>query len=311
MIAIPAPVAHGQDYPNRSIRIIDGFAPGGATDFLARSIGPRLTAALGQPVVVENRSGAGGNVGAEAAAKSPPDGYTLFIGLTTALAPSPVLYPRLPYDVVKDFAPVARVAYGTNVLVSHPSLPAKSIRELVAMAKAKPGQLNYGSGGVGSGSHLAGELFKSRAAIDLVHIAYKGGPLALTAVIAGECELGIPSVASALAQIKAGRVRALAVTGSKRDAVLPQVPTIAESGYPGFDVTSTFGLYAPAAVSKEIITLLNAQVRKVLAMAEVQERFAAQGFVASGSTSEELAAILAAEIAKWTKVIRDAGIRVD
>jgi tripartite-type tricarboxylate transporter receptor subunit TctC len=199
------------------------------------------------------------------------------------------------------------VAYGTNVLVSHPSLPIKSIKEFVALAKAKPGQLNYGPGGVGSGSHLAGELFKSRAAIDLVHIAYKGGPLALTAVIAGECELGVPSVASALAQIKAGRVRPFAVTGSKRDAVLPQVPTVAESGYPGFDVISTFGLYAPAATPKDTITLLNAQMRKALAMAEVQDRFGPQGFVASGSTPEEFAAILGAEITKWTKVIKEAG----
>lgn len=311
LLALGVPVACGQPYPNRTIRIIDGFPPGGAADYLARVIGPKLMASLGRQFVVENRPGAGGNVGADVAAKSAPDGYTLFMGLTTALAPSPSLYSKLPYDVVKDFAPVGRVAYGMNVLVSHPSLPVKSVKELVALAKAKPGQLNYGSGGVGSGTHLSGELFKSVAGINLQHIAYKGGPLAVIALISGECELAFMSVAAGLAQISARRVRPLAVTGAKRDPALPQVPTIAESGYPGYDVTATFGLYAPAGTPREIISLLNAETRKVLEMADVRERFATQGFIASHSTPEELAVILGAEIERWTKVLKAAGIRID
>jgi tripartite-type tricarboxylate transporter receptor subunit TctC len=300
-----------QQYPSRPLRIVDGFPPGGAADYLARVVAPKLTTSFGRQVVVENRPGAGGNVGADYVAKSAPDGYTLFMGLTTALAPAQTLYPKLAYNVATDFAPIGRVAYGMNVLVAHPSLPVRSVKELVALAKARPGELNYGSGGVGAGTHLSGELFASIAGINLQHIAYKGGPPAVTALISGECELAFMSVTAGLPQINAKRVRPLAVTGAKRDPTLPNVPTIAESGYPAYDVTSTFGLYAPAGTPREIISLLNAEARKAIAMPDVVERFASQGFIASYSTPEELGAILAAEIEKWTKALKAAGIRIN
>jgi tripartite-type tricarboxylate transporter receptor subunit TctC len=306
-----AGIASAQPYPNRPIRIIDAYPPGGAADFLARTISPKLNASLRQSVVVENRPGAGGNLGADVAAKSPPDGYTLFMGLTSALAPSVTLYPKLPYDMVKDFAPVTRIGTGVYAFVSHPSLPVKSVKELVALAKARPGQLNYASSGNGSGPHLAGELFKNKTGVNLVHVPYKGGPPSVTAVISGETELGFMSVASALSQINAGRMRALGVTSPQRIAALPNVPTVAEAGVPGYEVVPTFGIYAPTGTPKEIVALLNAELRKIVALQDVRERFATQGIEASGSTPEELAKVLAAEIALWAKVIKDAGIRVD
>jgi len=312
LLAIAAPAAHGQTFPSRPLRIIDAFPAGSGVDFLARIISPKLTTGLGQPVVVENRPGAAGNIGAEVAAKSPPDGYTLFMAVSIILAANRSLYPKLGYDAVADFVPVSRVGSTVFVLVSHPSLPVRSVKELVALAKARPGQLNYASaGGSGSGSHLAGELFKSRAGINIVHIPYKGGPPAVTALVAGETEIGFMTVPVSLTQINAKRLKALAVSSLKRTPVLADVPTIAEAGYPGFDVTPTYGLYAPAGTAKDIISLLNAQVRKALDMADVRDRFATQGVVASGSTPEELGASLAAEIAQWARVIKAAGIRPD
>lgn len=312
LIALGATIAYGQAYPNRPVRIIDAFPPGGAGDILARIIIPRLSAAIGQPVVMDNRPGAGGNIGAEAAAKSPPDGYTLFMGVTVVLAPSRSLYSKLPYDALRDFAPVTRVGSGAYVLAAHPSLPVKSIKELVALAKARPGQINYASaGGTGSGAHLCGELFKMRASVNIVHIPYKGGPPAVTAVVAGEAETGFMTVTAGLGQIQAGRMRALAVTSPQRTPLLAEVPTIAESGYPDYNVTPVFGFYVPAGTPRDIITRLNAEVRKVLEIPDVRERYAQQGVVASGSTPEELGAILATEIAQWAKVITTAGIRID
>jgi tripartite-type tricarboxylate transporter receptor subunit TctC len=311
LLAIAAPVALGQSYPNRPIRIIDAFPAGGAGDVIARIISPRFSEGLGQPLVVENRPGAGGNIGADVAAKSPPDGYTLFIGVTAVLAPSRTLYPKLPYDALRDFAPVARVGSSAYILAVHPSLPVRSVKDLVALAKANPGQLKYASGGVGSGQHLSGELFRMRTGIDPVHVAYKGGPPAVIAVASGETEFGFMSVPAGLAQVNAGRLRAVATTGVKRVPALASVPTVAESGYPGYEVTPVFGLFVPAATPRDIIALLNMELRKVVDTAEVRERFAAQGVVASGSTPEELGAILAAEIAQWAKVIKTAGIRVD
>ena len=303
--------AAAQTYPNRTIRIIDAFPAGGAADFQARTLAPKLSAALSQPVVVENRPGAGGNVGAEVAAKSPPDGYTLFIGLTSAIAPSVTLYPRLPYDPTKDLMPVSRVGEGVYVFVCHPSLPVKSVKELIALAKSQPGRLNYASSGNGSGPHLAGELFKARTGVVLVHVPYKGGPPSVTGVISGEAEIGFMSVASALAQIKAGKLRALGVTTPKRIAAMSDVPTIAESGVPGYLVVPTFGIYAPAGTSRDIVSLLNAELKKTVEMQDVRERFATQGVEALASSPEELGKVLAAEIALWAKVIKDAGIRVD
>lgn len=312
LLAIAASATHGQPYPNRTLRIIDPYPAGGQGDVLARIIAPKVSESVGQPVVVENRPGLAGNIGAEVAAKSPPDGYTLFMGTTVALGPSRSLYSKLPYDAVRDFAPVTRVGAGAYVLVVHPSLPVKSVKELVALAKARPGQLNYASaGGAGSGSHLSSELFRLRAGIELMHVPYKGGPPAVVAVVSGETALGIMTVLAALGQINTGRMKALGVTSPQRMSLLPNVPTIAESGYPGFEVTPVAGLFVPAKTSKDIIARLNTEVRKVLDTSDVRERFATQGVVAGGSTPEELGAILAAEIAKWAKVIKAAGIRLD
>jgi tripartite-type tricarboxylate transporter receptor subunit TctC len=302
---------HSQTFPNRPLRIIDGYPPGGATDFLARTIASKLTASVGQPVVVENRTGAGSNVGANAVAKAPPDGYTLFIGSIGTLATSRSLYSKLPYDVMKDLAPVTRVGTSMLVLVVNPSLPVKSIKDLVALAKSRPGQLNYASAGAGTATHLCVELLRRRAGITLEHIAYKGGGSFVTAVMGGEAAFGCITITAVMAQINAGRLKALAVTGPKRAPALADVPTIAESGYQGFDVTTNFGLLVPAATPKDVIALLNTEVRKVLDMADVRESFATQGVVASASTSEELRAILAAEVTKWAEVIKSAGIQIE
>ncbi|MBC7778606.1 MAG: tripartite tricarboxylate transporter substrate binding protein [Proteobacteria bacterium] len=302
---------HAQGFPSRPVRIIDAFPAGGAGDVIARIVSPKLSEALGQPVLVENRPGAGGNIGAEIASKAAADGYTMFIGVSVVLAPSRTLYPNLNYDALRDFAPVSRVGSGAYLLAAHPSLPVKSIKELVALARVKPGALNYASGGIGSGQHLSGELFRSRAGLVLTHIAYKGGPPAVAAVAGGESEIGFMSVTAGLGQVTSGRLRALAVTSPQRLPTLPDVPTIAESGYPGFEVTPTFGLYVPSATPKEVIATLNSAVRKAVENAEVRERLAAQAVVAGSSTPDELGQSLAAEIAQWAKIIKAAGIRVE
>ncbi|MCC6535584.1 MAG: tripartite tricarboxylate transporter substrate binding protein [Burkholderiales bacterium] len=311
LLALGASGACGQGYPDRPIRIIDGFPPGGAADYLARVLGPKLTASLGQPIVVENRSGAGGTIGAASVAKSPPDGYTLFMASLVAMTASESLYSKLPYDAVRDLAAVTRVASGMVTLVVHPSLPVRSVKELVALAKARPGELKFASGGVGSGNHLAGELFRLTTGIEVQHIAYKGGPAAATAVVTGECELAFMSTAAGLGQIKAGRVRAIAVTGATRDPALPQVPTVKESGYPAYEVPLDFGLFAPAGTPREVVARLHAEVGKALALADVQERFAVQGFVVAPSKPEELAAIVRADVTQWARVVKAAGIRAN
>ena len=311
VLAMAASAAQAQAYPNRPVRVIDAFPAGGAGDVIARIMAPRLTEVLGQPVVVENRPGAGGNIGAEFAARAAPDGYTMFMGVTSVLAPSRSLYPKLPYDALRDFAPVSRAGSGAYMLVAHPSLPVRSVKDLVALAKANPGQLKYASGGVGSGQHLAGELFRSRTGTNLTHVAYKGGPPAVIAVTSGESEIGFVTVTSGLGQVSAGRMRALAVTSPKRMAALPNVATIAESGYPGFEITPVFGFYVPVATSKDIVAQLNAAIRKVIDMSEIRERFAAQAVEPAGSTPAELGAILTSEIALWAKVIKAGGIRID
>lgn len=309
-LAQPASTSSGQAYPSRAIRIIDAFPPGGAGDVIARIIGPRLTEALGQPIVVENRPGAGGNIGAEVAAKAPADGYSLFMGVSVVLAPGRSLYAKLPYDALRDFAPVSRVGSGAYLLAVHPSLPVKSAQELVALAKARPAQLHYASGGVGSGQHLAGELFKSRAGVQLTHIAYKGGPPAVAAVMSGESEVGFMTVTAGHAQVTAGKLKALGVSSPARLPLLQQVPTIAEP-YPNFEVTPVFGLYVPAATPKDIVATLNAAARKAVEAPDVREKLAAQAVIAGSSTPEELGKLLAAEIEQWARVIRAAGIRVD
>ena len=311
LLAFTALVANAQTFPSRQLRIIDGYTPGGATDVLARTVAAKLTASVGQPVVVENRPGAGSNIGANAVAKASPDGYTMFVGSVGTLATSRSLYSKLQYDVLKDLAPVTRVGTGMYVLVANQSLPVKSIKDLVALAKSTPGEVNYASSGPGSSLQLCVELLRRRAGMTLTQIVYKGAGDFVTAIMRGEVAFGCISVTAVKAQIDAGLLRALAVTGPKRAPALPGVPTVAESGYPGFDMPLTIGFFVPAATPKDVIERLNSEVRKVLDMADVRERFATQGIESSGSTPEELSAIMAGEVTQWAEVIKSAGIRIE
>lgn len=310
MFVSAADLASAQSYPARPVRIIDVFAAGGSTDIVARIVALKLAPALNQSVVVENRPGAGGKVGTEYVTRAAPDGHTLFLGLSIPLAANAALY-KLPYDTLADLAPVARVATGAYILVSHPSLPASTVSELIRLAKARPGELNYSSSGSGSGGHLVGELLKSRARINLVHVAYNGVVPALTAVMTGEAGVSLVTVASAAEQIRSRRLKALGITSPHRSRIIPDVPTVAESGLPNFDVVATYAMHGPAGIKPEIVGRLNAELRKIVADDEVRKRFAALGIEPSTSSPEELGAALRDELAKWAKVIKDAGIRVE
>jgi tripartite-type tricarboxylate transporter receptor subunit TctC len=305
-----AGVAGAQTYPTRTVRIVDVFAAGGSTDMVARIVAAKLTPALNQPVIVENRPGAGGKVGTEYVTKATPDGHTLFLGLSIPLAANAALY-KLPYDTLADLGSVARVATGAYVLVSHPSLPARSVPELVQLAKGRPGELNYSSSGSGSGGHLVGELLKSRGGINLVHVAYNGVVPALTAVMTGEVSVSLITVASAAEQIRSGRLKALGVTSPQRSRIIPDVPTVAESGLAGFDVVATYGVYGPAGIRSDIVGRLNTELRRIVADEDVRKRFATLGIEPSSSSPEELASGLRSELSKWAKVIQVAGIRVE
>ena len=301
--------AAAQNYPNRTVRIVDVFPPGGGTDVVGRVLAAKLTPILGQSFIVENRPGAAGTIGAESVAKSPPDGYTLFIVTSISLGAN-TMYSKLPYDPVRDFAPIAKVGSAAYVLVSHPSLPVKSVKEFIALAKARPAQLNYGSAGTGSSTHLASELLKSRAGIDIVHVPYKGSSPVVIAIVSGETEFGFSAVTSGLAQIRAGKLRPLGVSSLLRNSTMPEVPTIAET-IPGFEAVGILGIYGPARIPADIVARLNAELQKAVAQPDVRERFAAAGVEPSTSSPDELGSILKNEIAKWSKVIRDAGIRAD
>ena len=301
--------AAAQGYPNRTVRIIDVFPPGGGTDVVGRVLAAKLTPVFGQPFVVENRPGAAGTIGADSVAKSPPDGYTLFISTSISLGAN-TMYAKLPYDPIRDFAPIAKVGMAAYVLVAHPSLPVKSVKELIALAKARPGQLNYGSAGTGSSTHLSGELLKSRAGIDILHVPYKGSAPVVIAIVSGETEFGFAAVTSALAQIHSGRLRPLGVSSLQRNPALPGVPTVAET-LPGFEAVGILGVYAPARIPADIVARLNVELQKAVAQPDVRERISAAGVEPSASSPDELGAILKNEIAKWSKVIKDAGIRAD
>lgn len=306
-----AGIAAAQNYPSKSIRIVDGFPPGGGTDFLSRTIGQKLTEIWGQPVVVDNRPGASSNIGAEIAAKATPDGYTLFMGLTSVLAPSMSMYPKLPYNLLKDLAPVSRVATGAYLLIATVSMPAKTVQEIIALAKSKPGQLNYASSGVGSPSHLAGELFNLRAGVNIVHIAYKGGAPAAAAIASAEAQFSFVSVPAGMPLIKAAKARAVAVTTAQRSRGLPDLPTIAESGLPGFDVTVTYGIFAPAGTPAAIINKVNAEVARILAQTEIVERLSAAGLDARASTPQQFGEVVKEEVALWSNVVKEAKIRIE
>jgi tripartite-type tricarboxylate transporter receptor subunit TctC len=308
----PSPrLSPAEDYPHKPIRIIDAFVPGGATDVMARIVGQKLTEKFGQQVIVDNRAGAGGNVGAEIAARATPDGYNLFMANVPALAPSPSLYPKLRFDVLNDFAYISLMGGGSYVIIINPSVSARSLPELIALAKAKPGQLKYGSSGVGGPVHLAGELLKHRAGVDILHVPYKGAGPIITGVLTGEVQLGYPSLAGALPFIRQGRVVAIAVTSAKRAKALPDVPTIAESGYPGYDITPWYGIAAPAATPRAIVNALAAEVAKNLQQPDVQAAFANLGLEATSSTPERFRAIVRDAIATSSKIIKDVGIKVE
>ena len=298
-------------YPSKPIRMIVPSAPGSGPDIMARAIGQKLTEALGQAIVIDDKPGAGGIIGSEAAAKAPPDGYTLIMSNAGAHTVNPSLYAKLPYDPIKDFAPVTLVALAPNILIVHPTLPVRNIKELIALAKAKPGELTFGSGGNGSTAHLSGEMFKTMAGIDIVHIPFKGSPAAVIGVIAGQIALAIPNIPPALPHVRSGKLKALAVTTAKRAAGVPELPTVAESGLPGYEATAWFGVLAPAATPPQIIARLNAAIVKIAHAREMQERLPAEGADAVGNTPEQFAQIIRNDIAKWAKVVKASGARAD
>jgi tripartite-type tricarboxylate transporter receptor subunit TctC len=300
-----------QAYPTKSIRFIVTFPPGGSSDLIARALAPALSERLRQPVLVENRPGAGGNIGMDLVAKSAPDGYTMGLGAAGALAANVSLYAKMPYDPVKDFAPVSNVAFVPFFLIAHPSLPANNLQELVALANAKPGQLMLGYGGNGTAMHLSGELFKLMAKVQLVNVPYKGSGPAAVDTVAGQLPLAMVDVASAIAQVKAGRLKALAVTSRTRVSAAPEVPTFAESGLPDYEATGWFGVVMPAGTPAEIIGRMNAELVTALKRQEIRERVLAAGAEASPSTPEEFGALIRAEIVKWGEVVRASGAKVD
>jgi tripartite-type tricarboxylate transporter receptor subunit TctC len=304
--------APGADrYPVKVIRMIVPSAPGSGPDTMARAIGQQLTGVLGQPIVVENRGGAGGSIGGEAAAKAPPDGYTLIMASAGSHAVNVGLYPKLAYDPIRDFAPISLVSSAPNILIIHPSLPVKSVKDLIALAKAKPGTLSFASGGNGSTAHLSGELFKMLANVNVVHVPFKGAPGAVLAVMSGEVELAFPNLPPALPQVRTGKLRAIAVTTSKRFAALPQIPTVAESGVPGYEARAWFGVLAPTGIPPSIVTRLNTEIVKIARSKDMRERLLADGAEAIGSTPEEFAVVMKTDIAKWAKVIKASGAKPD
>ena len=306
----PAPAQTANGWPNKPLRFILPFPPGGGTDIVGRLIADRMTASLGQPVVTENRGGAGGNVGAEAAARSAPDGYTIVL-VAPSLAISPSLYSKLNYDPVKDFAPVSLVATVPNVMVTHPSVPADTLAEFIRFAKTKPGGMNFGSGGSGTSNHLAGELFNIVAGVKLVHVPYKGVNLAMNDVLSGQIHLVVIGVPAAAPHIKAGKLRALALVAPQRASALPEVPTVAEAGLPNFEVTTWYGILAPAGTPKPIVTRLNAELVKIMHAPEMKDRLATMATDPVTSTPEEFADYIKREIVKWGEVVRQAGLKAD
>ena len=310
-VAVTAPAA-AQGFPSRPLKIVATFEPGGASDILARLLAPRLAESLGQPVLVENRPGAGGNTGTDYVAKSAPDGHTLVMGYIGTHAVNPTLYPRIPFDAVRDFAPVAFVASIPSALVVHPSVPARSVPELVALAKSRPGALNYGSGGSGTAPHLGAELFKLMAGVDLVHVPYKGSGPAVTDLLSGQLSLMFNTMIQTIPHVQSGKLRALAVTSARRSAALPELPTVAEAGLPGYEMVGWFGVLAPAGTPKEAVARLNGDLLKALALPDVKERLAKLGSEPTDiRTPEQFGDYIKAEIAKWARVVKAAGMRID
>jgi len=308
-LLVSATLCAQEPWPSKPVRMILPFPPGGGTDILGRLIAERLSASLGQPVVVENRGGAGGNVGAEMAARSAPDGYTIVL-VAPSLAISPTLYSKLNYDPVRDFAPISLVATVPNVMITQPSLPG-DLKAFIAAAKARPGALNFGSGGAGTSNHLAGELFNLVAGTNLVHIPYKGVNLAMQDVLSGNVHLVFIGIPAAAPHLKAGKLRALALVAPQRSSALPEVPTVAEAGLADFEVTTWYGILAPAGTPRNVVTRVNGELLKIMHASELKEKLAATGTEPLTSTPEAFAAYIKTEIAKWGEVIRKAGVKAD
>lgn len=307
---IPPLAVHAQAWPTKPVKIIFGFPPASATDVIARTVGARLQEKWGQPVVIDNRPGAGGNLGSEIAARQPADGYTIFFG-TVANAISVSLYSKLNYDYLKDFTPITLVATTPLVLVANADFPAKTVSDLVAYAKAHPGKVNFGSGGVGTSNHLAGEMFKSATGTDLVHVPYKGTPAAHTDLLSGQISLMWDNIVAVMPQIKAGKLKPIAVTSAQRAPSLPDVPTMAESGLTGFEAVSWIGALVPIGTPKPIVDKIHADLVAVLRMPDVQEKLAASGAILVGNTQEQFAEWNRREIAKWSKAVKDSGARAE
>ncbi len=311
-LTVPAsPLASAQAYPTRPVKLVVPFPPGGSLDFTGRLIAQRLTEMWGQSVVVENKPGAGGNIGADLVAKSPPDGYTILLGALSTHAVNPNLYSKMPYDSVRDFAPITLLAITPNVLVVNASAPVNNAREFIAWTKANPGKLSFGSGSNGSAGHLAGELYKVETGTDAVHIPFKGGAPATQALLAGDTQFMFDNLANAMAQVKAGKLKALAVTTAERSKLAPELPTMAEAGLPGFDISTWYGLFAPAGTPPAVIAKWNADVTRILTAPDVRAKMMAEGAEPSPDTPEQFAQFIARELAKYAKIIKTSGAKVD
>jgi tripartite-type tricarboxylate transporter receptor subunit TctC len=313
MAFLPAGDADAQSaaYPNRPVKLVIPFPPGGPLDIIGRLIAQKASEDWGQSVVVDNRPGAGGNIGADLVAKSPADGYTILMGALSTHAVNPSLYAKMPYDATKDFAPISLVAITPNVLVVNASLPVNSAKEFIAYAKANSGKLSFGSGSNGSAGHLAGELFKVDTKTDIVHVPYKGGAPATQALLAGDTQFMFDNLANAMPHVKAGKLKALAVTTAERSKLAPDLPTMAEAGLPGFDISTWFGLFAPAGTPKDVIAKWNAEVVKILNSPDMRERLTAQGAESAPTTPEQFAAFIQSEIPKYARIVKISGAKVD
>lgn len=300
-----------QSYPSRPIRFVVPFPPGGGADLVARALGQHLFENLGQPVVIDNRGGAAGNLGADIVAKAAPDGYTALIGPDNVFVMNPSLYRNMPFDFAKDFSAVALVGSFANILVVHPSVPVNSVKELIALAKSKPGQLSYGSAGIGSPIHHSGELFKSLAGVDILHVPYKGGGPAVLDLLGGRLHLMFASIPSVLAFVKDGRLRGLAVTSSKRDSLAPDVPTIAEVALPGYESITRSGVYVPKGTDPRIVTKLNAEIGKIVNTASFRKQLAVAGVETATSTPKELEVLLLGLKASWEKLVKESGMKIE
>jgi tripartite-type tricarboxylate transporter receptor subunit TctC len=302
--------AYGQTYPARAVRLVVPSSPGGGSDITARIIAPRLSEYLGQQVMVDNRAGAGTMIGGELAARAAPDGYTLLLG-STPMAINPAMYKKVSYDALRDFVPIAQIVSVPNLLIAHPSLPVKSVTELIAFAKSRPGQLTFASAGAGTSPHLSMELFLGMTGLSMIHVPYKGAGPGVVDVVAGHVALMTPTIISALGYVRGGRLRALGVTSAKRAAGAPEIPTIAEAGVPGYEATQWFGVLAPAGTPRDIVNLIQSEIGRVLQQPDMKTRLSTDGAEPVGSTPEEFAAFIRAETAKWAKVVKDASVHID